>query len=196
MKYCWILLLLSALSGVSLGDDTCSDVVAYTSVWNAGASGKITVTFPSAVSSWTIAITFTSTKTDFQVWVGDNIQCSGTTCTFENMSWNGNQAAGSTLGIDFLYYFDSTSEISGVSIDGTDVCGTNSGGSDTTRYVYFFFCKNDLTISISYKKFITIALLQQKLQLLLLQQQQLQSQQQKVLEQQQQVLVLLQGLYF
>ena len=136
MKYCWILLLLSALSGVSLGDDTCSDVVAYSSVWNAGASGKITVTFPSAVSSWTIAITFTSAITDFQVWVGDNIQCSGTTCTFENMSWNGNQAAGSTLGIDFLYYFDSTSEISGVSIDGTDVCGTNSGGSDTTtRYV-------------------------------------------------------------
>ena len=133
MKYCWILLLLSALSGVSLGDDTCSDVVAYSSVWNAGASGKITVTFPSAVSSWTIAITFTSTITDFQVWVGDNIQCSGTTCTFENMSWNGNQAAGSTLGIDFLYYFDSTSEISGVSIDGTDVCGTNSGGSDTKR---------------------------------------------------------------
>ena len=138
MKFCWILLLLSALSGVSLGDDTCSDVVAYSSVWNAGASGKITVTFPSAVSYWTIAVTFTSTITDFQVWVGGNIQCSGTTCTFENMSWNGNQAAGSTLGIDFLYYFDSTSEISGVSIDGTDVCGTNSGGSDTTRYVYFF----------------------------------------------------------
>ena len=111
MIFCWILLLFSVSVTTSTGSDSCSDYVTYSSIWDSGASGKLTVTFPSAVSSWTIEITFTAAVTDFQVWVGDNIECSGTTCTFENMSWNGNQAAGSTLGIDFLYYFDSTSEI-------------------------------------------------------------------------------------
>ena len=136
MIFCWILLLLSA-SGLSLGDDSCSDVVAYSSIWESGASGKLTVTFPSTVSAWKIEITFTAAVTDFQIWVGVNIQCSGTKCTFENMSWNGNQNAGSTLGIDFLYYSNGYDKISGVSIDGTNVC-TTSGGGDTTRYIIFF----------------------------------------------------------
>ena len=112
-------------------DDSCSDVVAYNSIWDKGASGKLEVEFPNKVSSWTIEITFTAPVTDFQVWVGDNIECTGNTCKFDNMPWNGNMEAGSVLGIDFLYYFDSTSGISGVSISGQDIC-TGSGGDDTT----------------------------------------------------------------
>ena len=135
MIFCWILLLFLASEATS--SDTCSDVVTYSSIWNSGASGKLTVTFPNTVSSWTIEVTFTAAVTDFQVWVGENIQCSGNTCTFDNMDWNENMAAGSELGIDFLYFFDSTSEISGVSIDGTDICAT-SGGGDTTRYLILF----------------------------------------------------------
>ena len=135
MIFCWILLLF--LASETTSSDSCSDVVTYSSIWNSGASGNLKVTFPNTVSSWTIEITFTAAVTDFQVWVGENIECSGNTCTFDNMSWNGNMAAGSELGIDFLYYFDSTSEISGVSIDGTDICAT-SGGGDTTRYLILF----------------------------------------------------------
>merc|ERR1711963_976109 len=46
-----------------------------------------------------------------------NIACSGSTCTFDNESYNGEQSAGNTLDIAFLYSFaSSTAVISDVSI--------------------------------------------------------------------------------
>jgi len=82
-----------------------------------GKSGTLTVEFSEDVTSWTIELTFDADITDFQVWVGTNIACSGSTCTFDNQDYNGEQSAGNTLDIAFLYSFvSSTAVISGVSI--------------------------------------------------------------------------------
>ena len=82
----------------------------------------MSVEFSEDVSSWTIEITFDASIISFEVWDGINIQCSDTTCTFDNADYNGSQSAGDTLEIDFLYYFDSSSAISDVSISGKGFC--------------------------------------------------------------------------
>merc|ERR1719245_2709295 len=84
-----------------------------------GKSGTLTVEFSEDVTSWTVELTFDADITDFQAWVVTNIACSGSTCTFDNESYNGEQSAGNTLDIAFLYSFvDSTAVISDVSITG------------------------------------------------------------------------------
>ena len=88
----------------------------------------MSVEFSEDVESWTIEVTFDAPIISFEVYVGTNIECSDTTCTFDNMNengWNnGVKLAGDTLDIDFLYTFDSSSEISDVSISGNAFCTT------------------------------------------------------------------------
>jgi len=97
----------------------CSNYIVYKDedTFLTGKSGTLTVEFSEDVTSWTIELTFDADITDFQAWVVTNIACSGSTCTFDNESYNGEQSAGDTLDIAFLYSFvDSTAVISDVSI--------------------------------------------------------------------------------
>ena len=84
----------------------------------------MSVEFSEDVESWTIEVTFDAPIISFTVWDGTNITCSDATCTFVNQDYNGVKSAGETLDIDFLYYFDSSSEISDVSISGNAFCTT------------------------------------------------------------------------
>jgi len=110
----------------------CSNYVTVKDTWpagdagDAGTTGTLSVEFSEDVSSWTIEITFDASIISFEVWDGINIQCSDTTCTFDNADYNGSQSAGDTLEIDFLYYFDSSSAISDVSISGKGFCTTST----------------------------------------------------------------------
>jgi len=108
----------------------CSNYVTEKDTWeawdntDAGKTGTLSVEFSKDVESWTIEVTFDAPIISFTVWDGTNIACSDSTCTFDNQDYNGVKSAGETLDIDFLYYFDSSSEISDVSISGDAFCTT------------------------------------------------------------------------
>ena len=88
-------------------------------------SGTLSVEFSEDVESWTIEVTFDAPIISFTVWDGTNIDCpNSTTCTFDNVDYNGVKSAGETLDMDFLYEFDSSSEISDISISGDALCTT------------------------------------------------------------------------
>ena len=78
------------------------------------------VKFTETVTSWHVRVSFSSPITDFQVWVGGNIQCSSTSCEFDNMDWDGNINAGEILDIPYLYHFptNAQSEINGIALRG------------------------------------------------------------------------------
>ena len=110
------------------GNSNCHDLVSNANYWHSGGSGTLKVKFPATVSSWKITIEFTAPVYNFEIWVGENIECAedGLSCTFENKPWNGQMSAGQELDIAFLYAFDSTANIDNVSIDGNGVCGDDS----------------------------------------------------------------------
>ena len=91
----------------------------------AGQTGTMHLKFPQSVSSWHVKVTFTAPVSDFQVWVGGNIQCSGLSCEFDNMDWDGNIEAGQILDVPYLMYFSSASEINGIILLGVQLCGSN-----------------------------------------------------------------------
>ena len=91
----------------------------------AGQTGTMHLKFPQSVSSWHVKVTFTAPVSDFQVWVGGNIQCSGLSCEFDNMDWDGNIEAGQILDVPYLMYFSSASEINGIILLGVQLCGNN-----------------------------------------------------------------------
>ena len=97
----------------------CSNYIVYKdedSLVN-GKSGTLTVEFSEDVTSWTMEVTFDADVTGVTFYSVTNINCSGSTCTFDNEVYNGEQSAGNTLDIAFLYSFvDSTAVISDVSI--------------------------------------------------------------------------------
>jgi len=79
--------------------------------------GTLTVEFSEDVTSWTMEVTFDADVTGVTFYSVTNINCSGSTCTFDNESYNGEQSAGNTLTIAFLYSFaSSTAVISDISI--------------------------------------------------------------------------------
>ena len=60
-----------------------------------------------------------------------NVQCNdGVSCTFDNLDWDGEINSGDILDVAFVYHYNSNSEISVVSVNGVDICGSN-----VVRYV-------------------------------------------------------------
>jgi len=97
----------------------CSNYIVYKDedTFLTGKSGTLTVEFSEDVTSWTMEVTFDADVTGVTFYSVTNINCSGSTCTFDNEVYNGEQSAGNTLDIAFLYSFvDSTAVISDVSI--------------------------------------------------------------------------------
>jgi len=97
----------------------CSNYIVYKDEDSlvGGKSGTLTVEFSEDVTSWTMEVTFDADVTGVTFYSVTNIACSGSTCTFDNESYNGEQSAGNTLDIAFLYSFvSSTAVISDVSI--------------------------------------------------------------------------------
>ena len=66
-----------------------------------------------------------------------NIECSdGISCFFDNLDWDGEISEGDILEVAFVFHFSSPSEISGVSVNGVDICGSN-----IPRYVHTYYIK-------------------------------------------------------
>ena len=60
-----------------------------------------------------------------------NVQCNdGVSCSFDNLDWDGEINSGDILDVAFVYHYNSNSEISAVSVNGVDICGSN-----VVRYV-------------------------------------------------------------
>ena len=61
-----------------------------------------------------------------------NVECNdGVSCSFDNLDWDGEINSGDILDVAFVYHYNSNSEISAVSVNGVDICGSN-----VVRYVY------------------------------------------------------------
>jgi len=112
----------------------CENENTMDNIWQEGATGTMHVKFTETVTSWHVRVSFTSPINDFQVWVGGNIQCSSTSCEFDNMDWDGNINAGTILDIPYLYYFptNAQSQINGIALNGVEICG-NSGPTTSPR---------------------------------------------------------------
>ena len=56
-----------------------------------------------------------------------NIQCTadGTSCTFDNVDWDGEMNSGDILEVAFVYHFISKSDISDISVNEIVICGSN-----------------------------------------------------------------------
>ena len=116
---------LTGFKGVS---GSCESNVTMTKTWETGANGSVHITFPKTVTSWKIEITFSSPVTSLTVWDGSNVQCSGNSCSFENLGWNAQQSAGNKAKIDFLIVFASlSSSVEKVTLDGADLCSRSGG---------------------------------------------------------------------
>ena len=69
-----------------------------------------------------------------------NVQCNdGVSCSFDNLDWDGEINSGDILDVAFVYHYNSNSEISVVSVNGVDICGSN-----VVRYVYCMYLINYL----------------------------------------------------
>ena len=60
------------------------------------------------------------------------MQCDGQVCTFSNQNYNGVQAAGNQIKIDFLMGFASKPNLQGLTVNGLDVCEGESGTTPET----------------------------------------------------------------
>lgn len=73
----------------------------YPNQWSGGANGNFFLNFPMTVSSWSVQVTFSVNINTLSVWNGDNIQCTGSACTFTDAVYNKNQGGGTALTLGF-----------------------------------------------------------------------------------------------
>ena len=103
-------------------------VIEETSVWNEGMSANVHVTFPAAVTSWTVTLTFDHALSDFETWEAVPSTDDSITYSLGNTEFDGTQAAGAKISIAFNAYFSSKAEVTSVKLDGVEQCG---GGGTT-----------------------------------------------------------------
>ena len=76
-----------------------------THAWNTGANGEFSIKVPSNTNGWKVTVTFDQQVQKLMVWNGNNVQCNGNVCTFENKGWNGNQDAGTIMKLGYQVQF-------------------------------------------------------------------------------------------
>ena len=76
-----------------------------THAWNTGANGEFSIKVPSNTNGWKVTVTFDQQVQKLMVWNGNNVQCNGNVCTFENKGWNGNQNAGTIMKLGYQVQF-------------------------------------------------------------------------------------------
>ena len=133
MAAAWLSLLLLAAACVpeavsAAGACTQKGVIEETSVWNEGMSANIHITFPTAVTSWKVVMTFDRSLNDFETWEAVASTTDNKVYTLDNAPFDGNQAAGAQMSIAFNAYFSSKAEVTSVTLNGVEQCG---GGGTT-----------------------------------------------------------------
>ncbi|XP_037094013.1 endoglucanase 15-like [Pollicipes pollicipes] len=129
------LLLLAAAGAPAVhaaGACVSSGIVQETNVWNEGMSANLMLTFPNAVSSWTVEMTFDKTLTKFETWAATASSTDNTVFTLKNNAGDGTQPAGAKMALAFNAYFSSKAEVISVKLDGAELC-PGGGGSTTPK---------------------------------------------------------------
>ena len=76
-----------------------------TAEWPGGMLGNFHLMPNENVNRWDTTVTLKGAFDSFQVFNGDNAQCSGQVCTFADKGWNGFIGAGNTYQLEFMLLF-------------------------------------------------------------------------------------------
>ena len=94
--------------------------------WNNGYTGDLLLKSKTDITSWNVEVTFSEPFSSFDVWNGNNKQCSGLTCTFSDKTWNGPIAGGQTRKLGFMVNFQQTKPVVvSLKVNGVEICGSN-----------------------------------------------------------------------
>ncbi|KAK8384973.1 hypothetical protein O3P69_014502 [Scylla paramamosain] len=107
------------------GSSSCdiNDMVQQTNEWSGNFQANLVVKIPVNSQSWSITLTFSSTVTQFQVWVADASATPSSTITLTNKSYNGLQKAGNTLTINFIASYNGAKpEVTSVAFNDDVIC--------------------------------------------------------------------------
>ena len=97
--------------------------------WPGGMLGNFLLKPNEDVDGWDTTVTFNGAFNSFQVFNGDNAQCSGQVCTFADKGWNGFIGAGNTYQLEFMLLFSGpTPTVNSLVLNGVEICG--GGGGD------------------------------------------------------------------
>ncbi|KAK3892282.1 hypothetical protein Pcinc_003903 [Petrolisthes cinctipes] len=83
------------------GGSQCAKVI-QKNEWSGNFQADLVITVPVATTAWSIVLTFSQPISNFRVWLADPSTTTGTTVTLTNKNYNGNQAQGAILRIDFI----------------------------------------------------------------------------------------------
>ncbi len=132
----WIKYFLILNSFFKLGSGTCSGSFSYSTLneWDGGANVRLEMTFPVAVTGWTVELTFDSGGfSGFSPNNGNNAACNGMVCQFDDAGWNEDVDTDETISFDINMNFPSsnpTPQLQSVTLDGsTSLCGGSSSSS-------------------------------------------------------------------
>lgn len=104
------------------GTANCA-TVEQTNEWSGNFQANLIVQVPFDTTSWSIALQFSGTVTQFQVWTAEPSATPSSTITLTNKSYNGWQAAGNTLTINFIASYSGTKpEATAITFNGTPLC--------------------------------------------------------------------------
>ncbi|KAK4290658.1 hypothetical protein Pmani_036457 [Petrolisthes manimaculis] len=104
------------------GGSQCAQVV-QTNEWSGNFQANLVITVPEATTAWSIVLTFSQPISNFRVWIADPSTTTGTTLTLTNKSYNGNQAQGAILTIDFIVTYTGVKPaVTTLTFNGTPLC--------------------------------------------------------------------------
>ena len=98
-------------------------------------TGGMSFKIPEETNKWKITVTFTSAITEIVVYDGENENCVGNTCTFENIKWNGFQTKDSEISLKFHidYEAESINDVISIKFNGHDVCSSEKIEKEISR---------------------------------------------------------------
>ncbi|KAK3889365.1 hypothetical protein Pcinc_006635 [Petrolisthes cinctipes] len=91
--------------------------------WRGNFQSDLVITVPKATTSWSICLRFSQPISNLRVWIANPSTTTGRTVTLTNKSYNGNQAQGSILKIDFIVSYTGVKPaVTSLTFNGSPLC--------------------------------------------------------------------------
>ncbi|KAK3889363.1 hypothetical protein Pcinc_006633 [Petrolisthes cinctipes] len=104
------------------GSSQCAKVI-QKNEWRGNFQSDLVITVPVATTSWSIVLTFSQPISNFRVWIANPSTTTGRTVTLTNKNYNGNQAQGSILKIDFIVSYTGVKPaVTSLTFNGSPLC--------------------------------------------------------------------------
>jgi len=136
--YVALLLLLVYTNAKTLSGSSCNKFITTTTSWQGGENGKIRIGISSNAVSWNVQIRFSNQITDITLSEANKVSSSNKQIyTFSNKPYNKYLQAGSTLTLNYNFYYPwsskPTPKITYIKIttSTSQSCGTMTGGTTT-----------------------------------------------------------------